>query len=99
RQDDSVREVGINLLDKHTIAGLPSNLVTIFWVHSLQPLVPLRKALLRIKSENSEHFLGIVLGFAGCAIEGPTARVGQPLRFGQVSLALTKSPLHPLLLA
>src|ERR1700743_2780964 len=81
RQHDSFFGFGIYLLDEHPIAGLPPDFIAIFWVHPLQPLLPLRKALLRIKSENPEHFLGIVLGLAGCAIESPTTRVGQPLRF------------------
>src|ERR1700752_2666141 len=83
RQHDSELEVGIYLLDEHPIAGLPPDLVAILWMQSmLQPLVPLRNALSRIKSENSEHFLGPVQELVGCAIAGPTACVGQPLGFG-----------------
>src|SRR5260370_7980522 len=75
------------LLEEHPITGLSPHFVAIFRVHSPQPLVPHWKAQLRIEAENSEHFLGPVQGLVGCAIAGPTARVGHPLRFRQVILA------------
>src|SRR5258708_29583621 len=61
-------------------------LFAVFWVYSLQPLVEHWQALLWIKAEKSEHFLGPVHGLMACAINGTTARVGQPLSFGQVTL-------------
>src|SRR4029077_12125222 len=68
-------------------------------MYSLQPLVPHWKALLRIEAENAEHFLGPVPGLVGSAIASPTARVGQPLRFGEVVFAAPQGFLGTLLLA
>src|SRR5580692_7623189 len=86
------------LLEEHPITGLSLHPVAIFRVYSLQPLVPHWKALLRIEAENSEHFLGPVQGLVGCAIASPTARLGQPLRFGEVVFAAPQGFLGALLL-
>src|SRR6202008_2627535 len=42
-------------------------LFAVFWVYSLQPLVERWWALLWIKTEKSEHFVGPVHGLATCA--------------------------------
>src|SRR5882757_10271131 len=43
--------------------------------------------LLRIQSENSEHFLGAVEHLLATGVPCPTAGVGQFLRFGQIAFA------------
>src|ERR1700726_1722053 len=47
--------------------------------------------LLRIQSENSEHFLGAVEHLLATGVPCPTAGVGQLLRFGQISLTSHQS--------
>src|SRR3954463_10428621 len=47
--------------------------------------------LLRIQSENSEHFLGAVEHHLATGVPCPTAGVGQLLRFGQISLTSHQS--------
>src|SRR6266478_2937320 len=60
------------------------DLVTIFWVYPLEPLLPCGYALFWIEAENSEHFLRPIIMFAASAIDSATARQGQPLRFCQI---------------
>src|SRR6266404_7119564 len=43
--------------------------------------------LLRIQSENSEHFLGAVEHLLATGVPCPTASTGQLLRFGQIAFA------------
>src|SRR5260370_3466468 len=47
--------------------------------------------LLRIQSENSEHFLGAVDHLLATGVPCPTAGVGQLLRFGQIGLTSHQS--------
>src|SRR6266481_9261567 len=60
------------------------HLIAVFWVYSLQPLVEHWQALLWIKTEKSEHFVGPVHGLVACAINSTTTGVGQALRFHQI---------------
>src|SRR5712671_6252834 len=54
--------------------------------------------LLRIQSENSEHFLGAVEHLLATGVPCPTAGVGQLLRFGQIGLTSHQSLLGALAL-
>src|SRR5246127_1254370 len=85
-------DVAMYFLEERPISCHPE-LVPVFWVYSLYPLVPQGQALLWIKAEKSEHFLGPVQDLAACAINRTAARVGQPLRFCQISFAALESLL------
>src|SRR5579864_5855021 len=74
-------------------------LFAVFWVYSLQPLVEHWWALLRIKTEKSEHFVGPVHGLVACAINGTTTGVGQALRFHQIGFTGPKGFLDMLALS
>ena len=63
---------------------------------SLVDSFPGQWTLPRIDSVDSEQVLGPVDIFAGGDIPGPTARIGQPLRFCQISFASSQSLFHPL---
>src|SRR5258705_5889375 len=54
--------------------------------------------LLRIQSENSEHFLGAVEHLLATGVPCPTAGAGQLLRFDQITLASHQSLLGALAL-
>src|SRR5258707_9572072 len=54
--------------------------------------------LLRIQSENSEHFLGAVEHLLATGVPCPTAGAGQLLRFGQIGLTSHQSLLGALAL-
>src|SRR4029434_1830675 len=62
---------------------------------SLEDSFPGQWTLPRIDSVDSEQVLGPVDIFAGGDIQGPTARIGQPLRFCQISFASSQSLFHP----
>ena len=72
------------------LVGLPldalSHPVMIFRVHVLPEFFAAR-TFQRIQPENSEHFVGPVSRFPGQRLVGPTARLGQPLRFSEMSFA------------
>src|ERR1700751_4024941 len=89
---NSKLDVTMYLLKERLITSHPE-LVTVFWVYSLFPFVPLRLALLCIKAEESKHFLGPVKDLVTGAIKSTTARVGQPLSFGQIGFAALESTL------
>src|SRR4029453_15006178 len=63
---------------------------------SLEDSFPGQWTLPRIDSVDSEQVLGPVDIFAGGDIPGPTARIGQPFRFCQISFASSQSLFHPL---
>src|SRR4029077_16178975 len=92
---DSELDVAIRLLKECQIT-CQLNCVNVFWVYSLQPLVPHRQALLRIKAKEAEHFVGPVQGLSAGAVYGTTASAGQPLCFCQIGFAAPESLLHSL---
>ena len=60
-------------------------------MYSLPDSVMARESLLRIEAEDSKHCIRPVDELAVLAIDSPTARIGQPLRFRQVSFAAPQS--------
>src|SRR4029077_14831807 len=80
---DSELYVAIYFIDECRFTRL-LQLFAVFWVHSLQPLVEPWQALLWIKVEKSEHFVGPVHGLLACAVNGTTTGLGQALRFHQI---------------
>jgi len=72
-----------------------SHSVVIFRMH-VAPEFFATRAFQRIQSKDSEHFIGPVSRFPGQRIVGPTARLGEPLRFREVSLAPPQSLLSHL---
>src|SRR5580692_1288703 len=90
--DDSVFDPVLRLLPRCMAHG-SSHAFAILWVDSFQERFARRWTLLRIESTNSEHFVGPVKCLLRRRVIGPTGRVGQPLRFRQISFAAPESLL------
>src|SRR5260370_32202981 len=87
RKKNSVLPFVIRLFtDRSSGCLLP--LVSILWMHALQPFFPGREALFRIETIYAMPFLGEMCGLSPCHTPGPTPRVREPLRFRQIRLAL-----------
>src|SRR6201998_3921151 len=90
--DDSV-SAPVLCLPPRSFAHVSSHAFAILWVDSFQERFARRRTLLRIESTNSEHFVGPVKRLPRRRVIGPTGRVGQPLRFCQISFAAPESLL------